>query len=113
MKTLLTITIAVICLLTNGCKSTGNLIATSFTTVDHAMQAWAVYVVDGKATMTQELAVREAKLKYDVAEDTAVAAYVKLASGDKVTWAIARDHLIQQRENLLNLLSVLTGKAIR
>lgn len=112
LSLLFVITLLVGC---DGCSSTpAKLIATSSSTVDHAMKAWAVYVVDGKASAAQEAMVRDAKAKYDAAEDAAVKAYVSYTkSGDKLTWAVANDLLTKNKESLLNLITLLTGKAVR
>lgn len=106
------LTITVISLLA-GCTTPGKLIASSSSTVDHAMQAWAIYVVDGKATIAQENMVRAYKIKYDAAEDAAVEANLKFATtGDKAAWKLAKEYLTEQKDNLINLVSSLTGKAL-
>lgn len=112
MKILLLFSILIISLLA-GCSTPGKLIASSSTTVDHAMKAWAVWVVDGKATPDQEAQVRAFKIKYDAAEDAAVKANIAFASGDKASWAAAKAYLVEQQQALLNLVSTLTGKAVR
>ncbi len=112
MKNLLLFSILILSLLA-GCATPGKLIASSSTTVDHAMRAWAVWVVDGKATPEQELRVRALKAKYDAAEDAAVQANIAFASGDKTRWAAAKAFLIEQQQALLSLVSTLTGRAVR
>ena len=112
MKKLLLFSILIVGLLA-GCATPGKIIASSSTTVDHAMKAWAVWVVDGHATPEQETKVRALKLKYDSAEDAAVQANIAFASGDKTRWAAAKAFLMEQQQALLSLVSTLTGKAVR
>lgn len=105
------VTLIGITLLLAGCSTTGKLIATSSTTVDHAMRAWAVHVVDGKASAAQEETVKAAKLKYDAAEDQAVAAYTTFTdTGNVAVWKAAKVYLLQQQQNLINLIEQFTGK---
>ena len=112
MKTLIGMMVAVVMIFT-GCATTGKLIATSSTTVDHAMQAWAVYVVDGKASKVQEDRVRVAKEKYDAAEDAAVEAYATFsAGGSKSSWTVAQEYLKQSQSSLISLITMFTGKAL-
>lgn len=107
------IAVAFASLLWAGCQTAGKVIATSSTTVDHAMQAWAVYVVDGHATPAQENQVRILKNNYDQAEDIAVAAYaVYSETGDKTQWERAKELLLKKQTQLVNLVSSLTGKKI-
>ncbi len=105
-------TILLGCFLWSGCQTTpGKYISSSSTTVNHAMQAWAVYVVDGRATPEQEAAVRAAKDNYDVAEDVAVIAYAQSQStGDQSRWIIYRDLLSQHQAELIQLVTLFTGK---
>lgn len=107
------VTLGVMLALTSGCNTTGKLIATSSTTVDHAMQGWAVYVVDGKATAEQEKQVRKAKDLYDAAEDAAVEAYTTFSlTGDKSRWEQARDYLWAQQRALISLVEQFTGRKV-
>ncbi len=109
MKLLITIAFCATVLL--GCSTPGKYIAASSTTVEHAMQAWAVFVVDGHATPEQELAVRQLKTRYDTAEDAAVSAYVDMnQTGDKTAWLIARDLLKANQANLLALVTAFTNR---
>jgi transcriptional regulator GlxA family with amidase domain len=113
MKTLIIGVLLVATFLISGCSTTGKVIATSSTTVDHAMQAWAVYVVDGKASMAQEQAVRAAKEKYDAAEDAAVEAYIQFSKDDyRPAWEKARDYLTSQAEALTALIQQFTGEKL-
>jgi ABC-type phosphate/phosphonate transport system ATPase subunit len=99
-------------LLCVGCQTTGKLIATTSTSVDHAMRAWAVYEVDGKATEAQKSQVRYFKQQYDLAEDAAVAAFVVMSeTGDKSSWLTAKEYLYKNQQNLINLVTLITGKA--
>jgi predicted lipid-binding transport protein (Tim44 family) len=90
-----------------GCGTTpGKVIASASTSVDHAMQGWMVYVVDGHATPAQEQAVRAAHLDYLAAEDAALAAYAGFAAtGEASAWQRARDFLNGQQQALLALIS--------
>lgn len=99
-------------LIWTACTTTSKLIVASNITVDHAMQAWAVHVVDGKATPAQEDAVRQAKLKYDAAEDALVEANIKFAQTDKSAVKLAREYLKEQREALIVLIQHLIGKKV-
>ena len=109
MKLLITLAFCATVLLA-GCQTPGKYIATSSTTVDHAMQAWAVYVVDGHATPEQELAVRKVKTLHEIAEDAAVLAYTDFKiTGDKTVWLKARDVLRLNQANLLAIIASFTN----
>lgn len=114
MKKLLVLTCAIVALLTGGCSTTGKLIATSTTTVDHAMQAWAVYVVDNQSTLEQENKVRELKAKYDLAEDVVLDAYGEsVKTGNKTTLQIAKNALATAQRNLVAAVELFTNKKVR
>jgi len=109
MRKLVFILIVFVGLLT-GCKTTpGKIIASSSTTVDHAMKAWAVFVVDGHATAAQEATVKSLKEKYDAAEDAAVEANARL---DPPSWAAAKQYLLEQQTNLIQMVTMFTGKKL-
>lgn len=114
MKQIITLTILVTALLCGGCASTGKLIATGSTTVDHAMQAWAVFVVDGKASVEQEEVVRSYKNRYYIAEDSAVLALVDYEQhpGDKTNLETAINVLKIHKQNLIKLVESFTGKKV-
>jgi hypothetical protein len=105
------ITLLSVTFLVCGCQTPGKIIATTSTSVDHAMQTWAVYVVDGKATPEQETKVKEFKLRYDAAEDLALSAFIEYTkTDDKSVWLRAKDLLKAQQLNLINLVNQFTGK---
>lgn len=89
----------------SGCVSNpaGRALATATTTVDAAMQSWAVYVVDGKATPQQEAVVKDAYTKYQAVELLAEKAYLEATkTGDytgfdraKLALAASQLYLIQ------------------
>lgn len=114
MKKLKTLSLVMlgVALLT-GCRTTpSKVIATSATTVDKAMKAWAVYVVDGHATDAQRQKVRELQASYYAAEDSlliANAMYEKL--GTAPTWQEAAQQLINAETELVGFITALTGKA--
>lgn len=99
--------------LVTGCKTTpSKVIAASAVTVDKAMQAWAVYVVDGHATDAQRFKVRELQSKYYAAEDAmliANAMYEKM--GIAPTWQDAARELIAAENTLVEFITSVTGKA--
>lgn len=110
MKSLFAIVLIAIVSLLAGCATSGKLIATSSTSVDHAMQAWAVYVVDGRATVAQEASVRVLKEKYDLSEDAAVAAFASFTqTGDKTAWQQASAYLQTNEANLISLIYLISG----
>lgn len=103
-------TIAIVALLA-GCTTPGKIIASSSITADKAMQSWSVYVVDGKATLEQQAKVKELQARYYAAEDAALDAYlVFVKTDDESAWLKARVYLNEQRENLVKLITVLTGE---
>jgi heat shock protein HslJ len=95
--------------LLSGCASPGKYIVTTSIAVDHAMQAWAVYVVDGHASINDELTVMAAHQRYIAAEDAVLEAWLAFQkSGDKLTWIEARDTLLRRQADLLMLVDKLT-----
>lgn len=112
-KYLITLTVTV-CLLLTSCVNVGRVIATNSTTVDHAMKAWSVYVVDGHATPEQEAKVKEAQLAYYAAEDLALDAYRTYhKTGDKTVYVIAAERLQAQSQNLVTLIQFLSKKEVK
>ena len=94
-----------------GCSTPSKLIATSSTTVDHAMKAWAVYVVDGHATLKQKQQVDKAQADYYAAEDLAIAANLGFKdSADKKAWLKARDLMLANQQALIDLITTFTHK---
>lgn len=95
-----------------GCANTGKILVSASTTVDHAMQAWAVYVVDGKAKPQDEAVVRKAFDSYKAAESIALSAYLESEkTGDKTAFEKARDVLLREQVALLALVTQLQRKA--
>jgi len=111
-KYLLFITIAIVAFLT-GCQSTPTkLIAATSATVDGAMKAWAIYVVDGHATEAQRVRVRELQARYYLAEDSMLVAYsVYSHTGVVEDWQEAAKLLIESEAALVNFIASITGKA--
>jgi heat shock protein HslJ len=96
-------------MLLSGCASPGKYIVTTSIAVDHAMQGWAVYVVDGHATINDELTVMAAHERYIATEDAVLEAWLAFQkSGDKLTWIEARDALLRYQLDLLMLVDQLT-----
>ena len=94
-----------------GCSTPSKFIAASSTTVDHAMKAWAVYVVDGHATPEQEAKVKKAQKSYYAAEDLALAAIAGVeAGGDKTAWLKARDLMLANQKTLIDMINTFTHK---
>lgn len=58
-----------------GCQTAGKTLAATAVTVDSAMRAWAIYVVDGHATPEQENKVRDVYHKYQLAMQASRDAY--------------------------------------
>ena len=95
--------------LLSGCASPGKYIVTTSIATDHAMQAWAVWVVDGHATINDELTVMAAHERYLAAEDAVLEAWLAWQkTGDKLTWIEARDALLRRQSDLLMLVDKLT-----
>lgn len=113
MKKLLTLTLFV-CLLLTGCQNVGKVIASSSTTVDHALKAWSVYVVDGHATDAQSAEVEKYQKSYYVAEDLALDAYRQsVKTGDKEAYKIALDTLKASEQSLIAVIQTFTKKEIK
>ena len=106
------IALSVICvLLLVGCSTPSKFVASSSTTVDHAMKAWAVYVVDGLATPKQIQQVKKAQQDYYAAEDLALAAIAGVeVGGDKTAWLKARDLMLANQQTLIDLINTFTHK---
>lgn len=85
-----------------GCATTGKMVASTSSTVEHAMQMWAVFVVDGHATPTQEARVKRALEDYYAAEDLVISAMKK---GDPLTLETAKQWLKENRDLLLGLIN--------
>ncbi len=88
-----------------GCSTAGRLVASSSSSVDHAMQGWAVLVVDGKTKPAQEERVRNAHTKYLKAEDAAVEAL------GTTNWASAKVFLVENQNLLLELIETFKKEA--
>jgi hypothetical protein len=99
--------------LLTGCSTPGKVIATSSSTVEHALKMFAVYSVDGHATEAQREQVKRLQADYYAAEDVALAAYAEFSkSGEKLTWEKARDFMWAQENALIALIEGFTGKKV-
>lgn len=94
-------------------KNGGKLIASTAVAVDSAMQGWAVWVVDGKATAGDEAKVKLVYIKYQLAMKAASEAYVaSVKLEDKSIWTQAVAGLVAAREELIALIANITGKPL-
>ena len=106
MKNIVLLLTLVAPLLFVGCQTSGKFLATTVTTVDAAMKGWAEYVVIGGATEQQQMSVKAAYEKYQVAEQAAEAAYVAAAKyGDDQAWLAASAALQESRTALFTLIA--------
>jgi hypothetical protein len=84
----------------------GRTLATAAVTVDKAMQAWAIYVVQGHATASDEAAVRKAYSRYQLSMALAESLYREAQQdGPALDKAIAA--LIAAKADLINLVTAL------
>jgi hypothetical protein len=89
----------------------GKTLVTITSTVDKAMQGWAVWVSLGKATPQQQATVKSAYEKYQIAELAAEHAYASLvANKDKTAWTQAAALLTATQSDILAIITAITGK---
>lgn len=101
---------ALVLIVSLGCASfqsnAGKTIASVAITVDIGMKFWAKWVNTQGATPEQELMVRNAYMKYQIAMKTAKIAYADLAvDGNKVTWSIVEKTLVDTSDSIVQLIS--------
>lgn len=94
-------------------KNGGKLLASTAVAVDSAMQGWAVWVVDGKATAGDEAKVKLAYIKYQLAMKGASEAYMaSVKLGDESIWKRAVAGLMASHDELVALIQNITGKSL-
>lgn len=105
MKKALALVLVAVTLVLAGCQSTGRVIASASSAVDHGLKAYAVLMVDEKTTSDQDRRVKLAQERYYAAEDAALTAYLTwYKTGDDTAWERAKAQLLLAQSNLLNLL---------
>jgi hypothetical protein len=106
------------CLLGFGCASVqttaGKLLASTATTVDGAMQGWAIWVAQGHATAQQEAQVRSAYGQYQASMSIALGAYnAMVQSGDQSVWLTASQILASNGAAVVALVQSFTSGGVK
>ncbi len=91
-----------------GCASVqtnaGKLLASTAVTVDGAMQGWAAWVAQGRATADQEAKVKLAYSQYQASMSVAQAAFnTMVATGSQAGWSQASAVLTANQAALMSL----------
>lgn len=98
------------CTTTNSQTTSGKILATTTQTVDLAMKGWMSYVkvslATGKDVSSQEQKVREAYIKYQIAEQAAEKAYVASAKlQDPSVFSATSTAMVAAQNDLLTLIN--------
>jgi hypothetical protein len=116
-QSILTLTLLA-CLLGWGCASVqtsaGKLLASTATTVDGAMQGWAIWVAQGHATAQQEAQVKTAYGQYQASMAIALGAYnAMVQSGDQSVWLTASQILASNGAAIVALVQSFTSGGVK